>query len=154
MSFLRATGVALLTLVAFAFMAFGVDDVLMSQLPPMHQDYGERHGLVASEPVVVMVLSVFAGQGGFFFGSGLALLLLAVGPVRRGEPFASGAALALVVFGNAGIVLALHRLGAPFSLLRVLLVLGVAGVAACWVASRAAAAGAQRRRAASGGIDS
>jgi len=44
--------------------------------------------------------------------------------------------LALVVCGNSGIVLALHRLGAPFLLLLVLLVLGVAGVAACWVARR------------------
>jgi hypothetical protein len=134
MTVLRAIGAALLGVVALAFMAFGIDDVLMSQLPPMHQSYAERNGLVASEALVVMVLSVFAGQGGFFFGSGLALLLLAAGPVRRGEPFASGAALALVVFGNAGIVLALHRLGAPFLLLLALLMLGVAGVAACWVA--------------------
>jgi hypothetical protein len=136
MPVLRAIGVALLTVVALAFMAFGVDDLLMSQLPPMHQTYAERHGLVATEAIVVMVLSVFAGQGGFFFGSGLALLLLAAGPVRRGEHLASAAALALVVFGNAGIVLALHRLGAPFLLLLVLLALGVAGVAACWVARR------------------
>jgi hypothetical protein len=133
---LRITGIVLLGAVALTFVAFGVDDVRMSQLPPMHQVYAELHGVVVSEPIVVMVLSVFAGQGGFFFGSGLALFLLAAGPVRRGDPLASAAALALVVFGNAGIVLHLHRLGAPFRLLLVLLVLGVAGVAACWVARR------------------
>ena len=134
MSVLRIVGVVLLGIVGLAFVAFGVDDVLMSQLPPMHQTFAERAGLVASDSLVAMVLAVFAGQGGFFFGSGLSLLLLAAGPVRRGDPFASAAALALVVFGNAGIVLHLHRLGAPFRLLLVLLVLGVAGVAACWVA--------------------
>jgi hypothetical protein len=78
-----------------------------------------------------MVLAVFAGQGGFFFGSGVALLLLAAGPVRCGDSLASAAALALVVFGNAGIILHLHRVGAPFGLLLVMLVLGVGGVAAC-----------------------
>jgi len=146
MSALRATGVGLLAIVGLAFVAFGVDDVRMSQLPPMHQAYAERHGVVVSDTVVAMVLSVFAGQGGLCFGSGLALLLLGAGPVRRGEPFASGAALALVVFGNAGIVLALQRLEAPFVLLLVLITLGVAGVAACRVARRRTTGGSKSLR--------
>jgi hypothetical protein len=135
---LRGIGVSLLVLVALAFLAFGIDDVRMTALPPMHQAFADRHELVVPEPAVRMVLSVFAGQGGFFFGSGLALLLLAAGPVRRGEALASAAALSLVVFGNAGIVLALHRLGAPYALLVVILVCGVAGVTACRVARRRA----------------
>ncbi len=62
MSALRATGVGLLAIVGLAFVAFGVDDVRMSQLPPMHQAYAERHGVVVSDTVVAMVLSVFAGH--------------------------------------------------------------------------------------------
>lgn len=134
MSGLRTTGMVLVVLVGLAFVAFGIDDVLMSRLPPVHQAFAERAGLVDQEATVAMVLAVFAGQGGFFFGSGLALLLLVAGPVRRGDAFGSAAALALVAFGNAGIVLHLHRLGAPFRLIVVLLALGVLGVAMCWVA--------------------
>jgi hypothetical protein len=100
----------------------------------MQLAYAERAGLEVTEPVVRMVLSVFAGQGGFFFGAGVALILLAAGPVRRGDLAASGAALALVVFGNAGIILALQRLGARYGLLVGMLVAGVAGIAACGVA--------------------
>jgi hypothetical protein len=127
----RTLGLVLVVAVGLAFVVFGVDDVLLSELPPMHRAYAERLGLELPEPVAAMVLAVFAGQGGFFFGSGLALLLLAAGPVRRGEPFACAAALALVVFGNAGIILHLHRLGAPFGLLASMLALGALGVAAC-----------------------
>lgn len=110
----------------------------MHELPPMHVAYASRHQLAPSEPVVAMVLAVFAGQGGFFFGSGIALLLLAAGPLRRGDPLASAAALALIVFGNGGIILHLLRLGAPFRLLVVMLALGAAGVVACRVARPAA----------------
>jgi catechol 2,3-dioxygenase-like lactoylglutathione lyase family enzyme len=139
----RTLGLVLIVAVGLAFVVFGVDDVLLSELPPMHRAYAERLGLELPEPVAAMVLAVFAGQGGFFFGSGLALLLLAAGPVRRGEPFACAAALALVVFGNAGIILHLHRLGAPFGLLATLLALGALGVAACRAARpRAEASGA------------
>jgi len=134
---LRVVGLCLVVLVGLAFLAFGVDDVLMTELPPMHQAYADRHRLVPSEPVLAMVLAVFAGQGGFFFGSGLALVLLAAGPLRRGDRFASAAALALVVFGNAGIILHLHRVGAPFSLLLFMMGLGAAGVLACRSSAKA-----------------
>jgi hypothetical protein len=132
---LRVVGLSLVVLVGLAFVVFGVDDVLMTELPPMHRAYADRRQLDPSEPVVTMVLAVFAGQGGFFFGSGLALVLLAVGPLRRGDPLVRAAALSLVVFGNAGIILHLHRVGAPFRLLVVLMLLGTLGV----LASRAPA---------------
>jgi hypothetical protein len=135
---LRIAGLSGVVLVALAFVAFGVDDVRMTTLPPVHEAYADRHQVETPAPVVSMVLAVFAGQGGFFFGSGLALLLLAAGPLRQGEPFACGAALALIVFGNAGIVLHLQRLGSPFRLIVVMLVLGAAGVAACRAARPAA----------------
>jgi hypothetical protein len=135
---LRVVGLSLVVLVALAFVAFGIDDVLMNGLPPVQQAYAERHGVAPSDAVVTMVLSVFAGQGGFFFGSGLALLLLAAGPLRRRDRFAAAAALALIVFGNAGIILALHRLGSPFRLLVAMLVLGAAGVLAAHATAKPA----------------
>jgi hypothetical protein len=133
---MRIAGLTLLCLVALAFVAFGVDDVRMRELPPVHRAYAERVGVATPDGVVTMVLSVFAGQGGFFFGSGVALLLLAAGPVRRGDGLASLAALALVVFGNAGIALALHRLGSPYRLLLAMLAAGALGVALCLLAAR------------------
>jgi hypothetical protein len=127
----RIVGVVLLALVGLAFVAFGIDDVLRTELPPVQRAYADRHGVAATPAITAMVLSVFAGQGGFFFGAGLALWILAARPVRLGEPSACAAALSLVVFGNAGIALALHRLGSPFRLLVILLAMGVVGVVLC-----------------------
>jgi hypothetical protein len=93
-------------------------------------------GGVAPE-VESLVLYMFDGQGGLFLGSGLALLVLAAGPIRRGDGHALAAALAIVVCGSAGILWALYQMAAGLGIPAALLVIGVAGSELCLPGSRA-----------------
>lgn len=136
MSRLRRLGVGMLLLVGLAFAAFGVDDLRMDAPPPMHERYFARIPGGAAPEVESLVLYMFDGQGGLFLGSGLALLVLAAGPIRRGERSALAAAAAIVVCGSAGILWGLYQMGAGLGIPAGLLAVGVAGAALCFPGSR------------------
>lgn len=132
----RRVGVALLMLVGVAFSAFGVDDLRMAAPPPMQERYLARVPGVVAPEVESLVLYMFDGQGGLFLGSGLALLVLAAAPIRRGDGHALAAALAIVVCGSAGILWGLYQMGAGLGIPAALLAMGVAGSALCVPGSR------------------
>jgi hypothetical protein len=134
----RTLGVAFLVVVALAFTAFGIDDLLMSSLPPMHREYFSRLPGGASPEVESLVYYMFDGQGGLFLGSGLSLLVLAAGPIRRGDRLAIAAAAPIVVFGSAGIILCLYNMHARIGVPAGLLAVGLVGLALCLIKSRAA----------------
>jgi hypothetical protein len=134
---LHRLGIAMLALVGLAFAAFGVDDLRMSDPPPMHERYFARiPGGVPAE-VEDLVLYMFDGQGGLFLGSGLAVLVLAAGPLRKGDRHALAAASLIVLCGSAGILWALHQMGAGLGIPAALLAIGLAGAGLCAARSRA-----------------
>jgi hypothetical protein len=123
---LRRLGLALIAAVGLAFVAFGVDDVTLDAPPPLQERYFERIGGVAPE-VRAFALATFDGQGGLFLAAGLGLLALAAVPIRRGERWAVATAAAMIVCGNAGIILAVSQLGAGHLPLDLLLAAGLVG---------------------------
>jgi hypothetical protein len=128
---LRRLGVALLMLVGLAFSAFGVDDLRMTAPPPMHERYFARIPGGASPEVASLVLYMFDGQGGLFLGSGLAVLVLSAGPIRRGDRHALAAAFLIVLCGSAGVIWCLHQMGAGLGIPVGLLAVGLAGSVLC-----------------------
>jgi hypothetical protein len=134
---LRRLGVAMLALVGLAFAAFGVDDLRMPAPPPMHERYFAAIAGGVPAEVKALVLYMFDGQGGLFLGSGLAVLVLAAGPIRRGDRSALAAAFLIVLCGSAGILWALHQMGAGVRIPVGLLAIGLAGAGLCLPRPRA-----------------
>jgi hypothetical protein len=138
MRLVRIAGVTMLAISGVAIVIFGVDDLLMSAPPPAHQDSLSSLLDEARPEIDSLVLSMFDAQGGLFLGSGAALLLLLIGPVRRGDRYSLFAATAIATFGNGGVVLALSNMEAPFGIPFALLVIGVCGSILMFSATRAA----------------
>lgn len=133
---IQAVGIGLLGLVGLAFCALGIDDIRLTNPPPTHQAYFEKISGNVPPEVHALILYMFDGQGGLFLGAGLAVLILCAGPIRKGDGWALAAALAIVTFGNAGIILGLRNMQASYNVLVVMLVVGVVGAALAWAGRR------------------
>lgn len=120
----RQVASVLLYLVAMLLIVGGFYDIFVPAVP-FHEAFLGVSYEQLDPSFVILDNAQMDAIGGFLIASGLLMIFLVRIPFRRGEVWASIAILALVVIGLSGNAAGMYRVGAPFyvPLIEIVLVL-------------------------------